>query len=65
MQRFNMDKSKLQEVLELVWKSHPQFTSNKIEQFIDADWPNANEHQQWLNEAPASEIASWVEAGIE
>jgi hypothetical protein len=24
------------------------------------DWPNAAEHQQWLNTAPVPEIAAWL-----
>lgn len=27
----------------------------------DYDWPNAAEHQQWINEAPAAEVVSWLE----
>jgi len=33
------------------------------EEFILADWPEGDEHWQWVAEAPVEEIVSWVEAG--
>lgn len=33
------------------------------EDFIFADWPNWDEHCQWVHVAPKQEILDWVEAG--
>ena len=33
------------------------------EEFILADWPEGDEHWQWVAEARVEEIVSWVEAG--
>lgn len=38
----------------------PEASYNDVDSFIDADWPNAAEHQEWLNEASTDEIADWV-----
>ena len=35
------------------------------ESFIWNDWPNWNEHIEWLRTASRDEIASWIKAGTE
>lgn len=60
---FKISDSKLAEVVEIVTSYHPQASRETVVDFIQADWSNAAEHQAWLDEAPAKEIASWVMAG--
>jgi len=33
------------------------------EKFILADWPEGNNHWQWVATAPVAEIVDWAEAG--
>lgn len=33
------------------------------EEWIGYDWPNASEHQAWLETASDEEIAGWIKAG--
>lgn len=40
------------------------FTTDTIEDFINADWPEGQEHLDWLESATAHEIADWVIAGL-
>jgi len=35
-----------------------------FEAFCLADWPEGQEHQDWLNKATAEEIADWAIAGL-
>lgn len=30
------------------------------ENLIGYDWPNADEHQQWIDTAPSAEIVDWL-----
>lgn len=39
-------------------------TADEITDFVLTDGPAGQEHQDWLNSAPTSEIASWVIAGL-
>lgn len=34
-----------------------------VREWIDYDWPNADEHAAWLVSASDAEIASWIAAG--
>lgn len=61
--RFQISDTKLTQVVEIVTGSNPLASRENVVDFIDTDWPNADEHQQWLNEATPMEIASWIEAG--
>ncbi len=61
--RFQISDSKLTQVVEIVRSGNPAASRENVVDFINADWPNADEHQEWLNEATPMEIASWVEAG--
>jgi hypothetical protein len=58
---FKIDSSKLKKVVRIISKNTMVKMSDKeIEDFILADWPEGDEHQDWLNESDAEEIASWV-----
>ncbi len=35
-------------------------TEDILDLALDTDWPNAAEHQAWLDSASPSEIASWA-----
>ena len=32
-----------------------------VERFVSPDWPNTEEHQQWLQTASDKEIADWIQ----
>ena len=36
---------------------------SEAEEFINADWPNADEHAEWIATATDEEIADWIVAG--
>lgn len=39
-------------------------TPEIVREYTTADWAEGEEHQEWLNAAPASEIADWIIAQI-
>lgn len=43
----------------------PTLTSAEVLDTATADWNEGDEHQAWLDTAPAAEIAEWVVAIIE
>lgn len=55
---FTMDSSKLAEVVRLSGLNSETVTDTALRY----DWQNADEHQEWLNEATAAEIAAWLRA---
>uniref|UniRef100_A0A6M3LXJ6 Uncharacterized protein n=1 Tax=viral metagenome TaxID=1070528 RepID=A0A6M3LXJ6_9ZZZZ len=58
---FNLDKLDMTEITRIVQHDGvPEATQDEVEQFIDADWANADEHQNWLDTANAQEIGDWV-----
>ena len=59
---FNLDKIDILEVTRIVQQDVPAATEDEIEAYIDADWANADEHQDWLDAANAQEIGDWVAA---
>ena len=55
---FTISSDKLAQVIEM---TAGRVDSNEVaELVVRYDWDNADEHQGWLNEAPAAEIADWV-----
>jgi hypothetical protein len=60
---FDLSHVDLASLTKIVQESVPDATEEEIEQFVDADWPNAEEHQEWLDTATVKEIADWV-AGV-
>ena len=62
---YTIDKNKLQAVIRIVNnETDPTATDELIEQFVTADWHEGDEHQEWLNEADAQEIADWIAACV-
>jgi len=59
---FNLDEADLPEVTRIAQQHAPEATQTEVEQFIDSDWANAEEHQEWLDAATAQEIGDWVAA---
>jgi len=41
-----------------------EFTATEVKEMVEADWDNQDEHNEWLEEADADEIADWVYAGL-
>jgi len=61
---FTIDNDKLDEVTRIInHEAQPSATESKVAAFVLADWPEGDEHQQWLNVASPKEIADWVIAG--
>ena len=57
---FNLDNVDVDAITRIVQASVPAATDDEVRDFIDADWPNADEHQGWLDSATADEVADWV-----
>jgi len=58
---FAIDDDKLTNVVEIVNDEiDPRATKALIKDHICSDWPNAVEHQEWLDTATPHEIVDWV-----
>jgi hypothetical protein len=40
------------------------FTPEAVHAYCVADWPEGDEHQTWLDTAPAQQIAVWALVGL-
>jgi hypothetical protein len=38
----------------------PTLTAEQVREIATADWNEGDKHQEWINTAPASEVADWV-----
>lgn len=56
---FSMSQERIEEVV----ACDGSLTYAEVEAFCCADWSEGDEHQRWLDTAPAAEIADWVIAG--
>ena len=63
MSDFTIDPTKLTAITAIVQTSRPAMTEAQVRDYCLADWPEGQEHQDWLDNAPVSEIADWVIAG--
>lgn len=61
MEYFRMDDEKLETVARLVGMADDM---DAVREYCLADWPEGEAHQRWLDNAPVSEIASWVRSGL-
>lgn len=43
---------------------HP-VTTEAVRSFILADWPEGQEHQDWIDHADVDEIAQWIAVGLD
>jgi hypothetical protein len=63
-ENFDLSNVDAGEILDLVNKwmdgSDVVFSINHVNNVLDGDWPNADEHQEWLDSASVEEIADWV-----
>lgn len=58
---FKIDQEKLEEVTRIFNKeTDPKATEEVVRAEILADWHNADEHQEWLNETSPARIADWL-----
>jgi hypothetical protein len=62
MERFEIKGKKFDEILDIVRRDGYSRSDERAMAILDGDWPNAQEHQKWLNTATAQEIADWVTA---
>ena len=63
---YTIDQEKLEEVVKIyTTETDPNATTEIIEQNILADWHEGDEHQEWLNQADAQEIADWLASFLE
>lgn len=59
----NETTSRMDEIVEQV-QEYVDADRDEVESFINADWPNSDEHAEWLATASVEEIADWVIAGM-
>ena len=59
---YTINQNRLAEIVANVQQTSPM-TEAQVRDFVLADWPEGAEHQDWLDNAPVSEIADWVVAG--
>jgi hypothetical protein len=58
---FTIDQDKLEEITRIFNKeTDPKATEELVKAEICADWHNAEDHQEWINEATPAEIAEWL-----
>ncbi len=58
---YTIDSEKLTEVTEIINSdTDPRATEADVETHITDDWPEGQEHQDWIDSADAQEIADWV-----
>jgi hypothetical protein len=61
MSNYHIDSDKLQQVIDIYTDEYePKASNEDIEGFILADWPEGQEHQDWLDTADTREIADWI-----
>jgi hypothetical protein len=63
-EHYSIEESKLGAVLFAMPGDIPGIKGEDVTEFILADWPEGEEHQKWIDTAPAHEIAEWVTLGI-
>ena len=61
---FNLDKLNMAEITRIVQQHIPEATTERVREFIDADWAEGVTHQEWLNTTSAQEIGDWVASSI-
>ena len=61
-EHYTIDPTKLAAIVASVQTSRPM-TEAQVRDYCLADWPEGQEHQDWLDSASVSEIADWVIAG--
>ena len=52
-------------IVERVQRERPQYSEQMIHRFLLADWPEGDEHQNWLDTAPAAGLVDWIIAGLD
>ena len=57
-----MTDQKITQVVELT--NAEGISEEQTKDFVNADRDNQDEHQEWLNDASAEDIAEWVIAGL-
>lgn len=57
---YTMTNDRIQQVAEIVQQAGYPLSIAGVADFCCGDWPEGQEHQDWLNVAPVAEIASWV-----
>ena len=58
---YRIDSDKLAEVVRLFNDQvDPKATDELVEREITADWNEGDEHQRWVDSAPAQEIVDWL-----
>ena len=62
---YTIDEEKLERVTEIISSEvEPGVTEDIIEDHICGDWPEGQEHQDWIDDGDAREIADWLEATV-
>ena len=53
---------KLQAIVDAYSEYEPNVHSDDVEKTLTYDWPEGEEHQEWLDTADPQEIADWLAA---
>lgn len=62
---FAVDSDKMADVIRRVQAALPEATTEDIDDYcLATDWPEGQEHQDWLDSAPVEEIVSWAVIGL-
>ena len=59
---FHIDAERLQEIVNAYAEYEPSVDTNDVEATLLYDWPEGDDHQNWLETADPQEIADWLAA---
>jgi len=62
---YQISTDKLEEVTRIFNQWQPDATEEIVKVEICADWHEGDEHQVWINNASAQEIADWLASFVE
>ena len=61
---YTIDREKLEAVVNVYSESEPNVSTADVEAYICGDWPEGQEHQDWIDSADPQEIADWIAADV-
>lgn len=62
MSTYHINPDKLTEIVNTYAEYEPNVATADVEATLTYDWHGGQEHQDWLDTAPAAEIADWLAA---
>ena len=61
---YHISADRLEEVVNAYSEYEPGVATVDVEATLLYDWPEGQEHQDWLDYAPATEIADWLASTV-